>query len=246
MASAKSWSYPLWFLVDLSQIEGLLIKGNNMWCVRKLMSLSTLWTNRQCCCLPLHLVVRLTPAVDSVHIWNWYNCYAIFESVWNEVVFVRWITKLTGKSLSNVVPSFFCKVWRIRYCDLWKFTKGLWRTFLIQGTSFHKTQVFFRRPRTSGRQTSCGITSFSKTYNNVERVRSLVRSDRRLTLRVISSELNMNRVTFHQILTQDLNMRKMRAKMVPKNLTTEQKASRRGVSWSSGPPWEGARILQSR
>ena len=63
----------------------------------------------------------------------------------------------------------------------------------------------------------------------MERVRSLVRSDRRLPLRVISSELNLNRFTVHQILTQDLDMRKVCAKMVPKNLTTEQKTNRRDV-----------------
>ena len=56
-----------------------------------------------------------------------------------------------------------------------------------------------------------------------------MRSDRRLTLRMISSELNLNRFTVHQILTQDLNRRKVCAKMVPKNLTTEQKANRRDV-----------------
>ena len=75
-----------------------------------------------------------------------------------------------------------------------------------------------------------GRTSTSITDENVERVRSLVRSDRRLTLRMISSELNLNRFTFHQILTQDLHMRKLCAKMVPKTLTTEHKANRRGVS----------------
>jgi len=56
-----------------------------------------------------------------------------------------------------------------------------------------------------------------------------VRSDRRLTLRMIGSELNLNRFTVHQILTQDLDMRKVCAKMVPKNPTTEQKANRRDV-----------------
>ena len=50
-----------------------------------------------------------------------------------------------------------------------------------------------------------------------------------MTLRMISSELNLNRFTAHQILTQDLDMRKVCAKMVPKTLTTEQKASRRYV-----------------
>jgi len=74
-----------------------------------------------------------------------------------------------------------------------------------------------------------GRLSTSITDDNVERVRSLVRSDRRLILRMISSELNLNRFTVHQILTQDLDMRKVCAKMVPKNLTTEQKANRRDV-----------------
>ena len=63
----------------------------------------------------------------------------------------------------------------------------------------------------------------------MERVRSLVRSDRRLTLRMISSELNLNRFTVHQILTQDLDTTKVCAKMVPKNLTNEHKANRRDV-----------------
>jgi len=53
-----------------------------------------------------------------------------------------------------------------------------------------------------------GRPSTSKTDDNVERVRSLVRSDRLLMLRMISSELNLNRFTVHQILTQDLDMRK--------------------------------------
>ena len=71
--------------------------------------------------------------------------------------------------------------------------------------------------------------STSKTDDNVERVRSLVRSDRRLTLRMIGSELNLNRFTVHQILTQDLDMRKVCAKMISENLTIEQKVSRRDV-----------------
>jgi len=74
-----------------------------------------------------------------------------------------------------------------------------------------------------------GRTSTSKTDDNVEIVRSLVRSDRRLTLRMISSELNLNWFTVHQSLTQDLDMRKVWAKMIPKNLTTEQKANRSDV-----------------
>ena len=74
-----------------------------------------------------------------------------------------------------------------------------------------------------------GRSSTSKIDENVERMRSLVRLDRRLTLRMISSEVNLNGFTVHHILTQDLVMRKVCAKMVPNNLTTEQKANRRDV-----------------
>ena len=70
-----------------------------------------------------------------------------------------------------------------------------------------------------------GRPSTSKTDDNMERARS----DRRVTLRMISSELNLNRFTVHQILTQDLDMTKECAKMVPKNLTTEQRANQRDV-----------------
>ncbi|EFN87445.1 Putative uncharacterized protein FLJ37770, partial [Harpegnathos saltator] len=71
--------------------------------------------------------------------------------------------------------------------------------------------------------------STSKTDENVERVRTLARSDRRLTIRMMGDLLNLNTFTVHQILTEDLHMRKVCAKMVPKNLTTEQKNNRRNV-----------------
>ena len=39
-------------------------------------------------------------------------------------------------------------------------TKGLWRTFPVQGKSVQMAQVLFRRPITNGRRASCG-----KTFN---------------------------------------------------------------------------------
>jgi hypothetical protein len=53
-----------------------------------------------------------------------------------------------------------------------------------------------------------GRPSTSEMDDNVKTVRSLVRSDRRLTLRMTSSELNLNRFTVHQILTRDFGIRK--------------------------------------
>ena len=48
--------------------------------------------------------------------------------------------------------------------------------------------------------------STSKTDNNVEIVRALMRSDRWLTVRMIAIELNLNHTTVHQILTEELTI----------------------------------------
>ena len=72
-----------------------------------------------------------------------------------------------------------------------------------------------------------GRSSTSKTDNDVEKVRALVRSDCQLTVRMIASELNLNHTTVHQILTQELSMRELCAKIVLKNLTIEQKDNRK-------------------
>jgi hypothetical protein len=53
---------------------------------------------------------------------------------------------------------------------------------------------------------------------NVDRVRTLVRSDRRVGVRVIE-ELNMNRETVRQIVKEKLGKRKLSTKMVPRILT---------------------------
>ncbi|GFV58512.1 HTH_48 domain-containing protein [Trichonephila clavipes] len=48
--------------------------------------------------------------------------------------------------------------------------------------------------------------SVSKIAENVVRVRDLVRSDRRLTVRMIEEELNLNHTTVHQIFSNELKM----------------------------------------
>ena len=104
--------------------------------------------------------------------------------------------------------------------------KGLMEDIPYPGHKCSDAEVLVRRPRTSGKRTSCG-----KTFNlkNGRKCGGIVRSVRRFTLRMISSELNLNRFTVHKILTRDLGMRNVCAKMVPKKLTTEQKANRRDV-----------------
>jgi len=65
-----------------------------------------------------------------------------------------------------------------------------------------------------------GQPKTQRTDANVDRVRTLVRSDRRLGVRVIAEELNMNRETVRQIVKEDLGMRKISAKRGASNLDT--------------------------
>ena len=125
------------------------------WCGRKVMRLATLCTNRQRCCLPLHMAVRLTPAVDLVQVWTCYSCYAIVESVWSEVMFVRCVTKMDRQKFEQCCAVRFC----VKLGDSTTVTyENLQRAYGERSLS--RAQILFRRPRTSGRWNSCG-----KTFN---------------------------------------------------------------------------------
>jgi len=90
-----------------------------------------------------------------------------------------------------------------------------------------------------------GRPSTSKTDNNVEIVRTLVRSDRRLTVRMIASELNLNHTTVHQILTEESAMKKIVCEVCsqkPDNRTEGQWEGR--VSSSSGTDPKGQKFLE--
>ena len=192
-------------------------RGCDTWCGRKVMRLATLCTNRQSCCLPLHVAVRLTPAVDSVQVWTCYSCYAIVESVWNE------------KFEQSCAIKFCVKLGESATVNYEKLQRAYGEHSVSRAQVFRWHKSFLEGREQVEDEARAGRPSTSKKKYNVERLKSLVRSERRLTLRMISSELNLNRFTVHQILTQDLDMRKVCAKMVPKNLTTEQKANRRDV-----------------
>ena len=132
------------------------------WCGGKVMRLATLCINRQRCCHPLHMAFRLTPAVDSVQVWTCYSCYAIVESIWSEVVFVRCVKKMDWQKFEQRCFIRFCVKLGESATVTWKVTKGLWKTVPVQGTSVQMAQVLFRRLRKSRRQTSCRKTFYLK------------------------------------------------------------------------------------
>ena len=71
-----------------------------------------------------------------------------------------------------------------------------------------------------------GRPATSRTEENNANVSQIVRENRRLTVRSIAEQVNIDTETVRKILTEDLDMRKVCAKMVPKELTEEQKQRR--------------------
>jgi len=66
----------------------------------------------------------------------------------------------------------------------------------------------------------------SRTEENNAKIRQIMRENRRLTVRSIAEHVNIDRETGRKILTEDLDMRKVCAEMVPKELIEEQKQRR--------------------
>ena len=71
-----------------------------------------------------------------------------------------------------------------------------------------------------------GRPSTSRTTDSTEQVKQLARADRRLTVRMIASELSISKETAWRIIIEDLGMCKICAKMVPKLLSDNQKERR--------------------
>ncbi|XP_060518460.1 protein GVQW3-like [Cylas formicarius] len=97
----------------------------------------------------------------------------------------------------------------------------------LKKTTVYEWAKRFREGRESVEDDSReGAPSTSRTAQNVDRLRVRVLGDRRVSLRMLGDELGINKETIRQMLHEDLGMRKVCAKMVPKVLTVEQKELR--------------------
>ena len=84
-------------------------------------------------------------------------------------------------------------------------------------------QVVQGRARKYARDPRIGQPKTQMTDAVVGRVRTLLRSDRRVGVRLIAEELNTNREIVRQIVKEDLGVRKFSARLVPRNLTHDHK-----------------------
>ena len=103
---------------------------------------------------------------------------------------------------------------------------SLWNRFVWNGqdVEFSSCTKWFKEGRENVEDDPrSGRLSTGKTEENVEWTRQKVHSDRRLTVRMIANELSMISERVWTIITEELEMRKICEKMVPRLLTDEQK-----------------------
>jgi len=75
-----------------------------------------------------------------------------------------------------------------------------------------------------------GRPSTSKTQENFERVSEMIQSNKQLNIWEISEDMNIYYGSVQNILTGDLNMRRVSAKFVPRFFTVKQKQQRLSIS----------------
>ena len=103
------------------------------------------------------------------------------------------------------------------------------------GTSYgsfpHILVVFrFKTGRTSiDNDERSGRPVSSSTPEMIERVRQIIREDRRRTTDEVSMLVGISHGTCHKILTEDLKMRRVPSKFVPRLLSVDQKQQRLDV-----------------
>jgi len=89
----------------------------------------------------------------------------------------------------------------------------------------------FKEGRVSvGEDRRPGRPSTSINDDHVERVRAVIRGNRRLTVREVADEMGISIGSCHQIFIEKLQMSRVSAKFVPRLLTDDQKENRVEIS----------------
>lgn len=108
-----------------------------------------------------------------------------------------------------------------------------WRKQQVYGDdSLSRARVFVWHKRFSDGRDSVednerpGRPVTVSTSQKIARISEMVRKDRRLSVRMIAKRLNIDKETVRRLLHDDLNMSKVCAKLMPKNLSADQKLTR--------------------
>ena len=65
--------------------------------------------------------------------------------------------------------------------------------------------------------------SIKKKYQHVGKVPEVIRSNRRLTEQEVTDRAGISKISFHEILTENLRIKRVTAKVIPRLLSDKQK-----------------------
>jgi transposase len=91
-------------------------------------------------------------------------------------------------------------------------------------TQTHKWYKHFKEGRTSIEDIErSGQPSTLKNEEIIQKVQKMVHSNHHLTIREVAEEAGISKITFYEILTENLGMHYVEAKFVPRLLSEDQK-----------------------
>lgn len=132
-------------------------------------------------------------------------------------VFGPLVAKMCDKKTEQRVVVKFLVKRGVSSAEIMKQLTDVYKDDCLKKTAVYEWAKRFREGRESVEDDPReGAPSTSRTAQNVDRLRVCVLGDRRVSLRMLEDELGINKETIRQMLHEDLGMRKLCAKMVPK------------------------------
>jgi len=125
----------------------------------------------------------------------------------------------------------FCLKLGKTFTEIFQMLQQAYGEDCLSHTQCYEWYQHFKSGRTSIEDDpKSGRPSSSTGDNHIEKVRSVTRENRRLTIREVSEEVGICKSSCHTILTDKMKMHRVATKFVPCLLTEEQKQNRVSVS----------------
>ncbi|UYV72461.1 hypothetical protein LAZ67_9003248 [Cordylochernes scorpioides] len=90
--------------------------------------------------------------------------------------------------------------------------------------------IFVQKPRRCERRRACRTPEHFNNRRKINEVEKMILANRRITVREVAEDLNISIGSCHSIFINDLGMRRVAAKIVPKLLNCDQKQHRMNIA----------------
>ncbi|KAG5330275.1 SETMR methyltransferase, partial [Acromyrmex charruanus] len=121
----------------------------------------------------------------------------------------------------------FCVKNKIKCADAFRMLTVAYGEATLDRSNVYRWYKMFSEGREDvNDEERAGRPSTSTTDENIDEVKKIVLANRRITVREVAEDLNISIGSCHSIFTNDLGMRRVAAKFVPKLLNFDQKQHR--------------------